>query len=378
MSRHVTHALFTLVAFATVTLSSPARGEITVDYPPVSDNAALQYWQAFAMLPALDAEQEKLLEECLTAPLDDATTALLDKSRPSLMFLHRAAKLRNCDWGFDYRDGISLYLPHLAKARTLARIAVLDARRAFEKGPSSAARDDAFGIVALARQVGGDHTLVSMLVCYALENQMIDLVAPQVPKLGADYADAVAMFKTLPPSPRLDHAVMCERRLMASILRQLNEAEARRPGGWREVWQNTTGPDTPESLENIDSLAKLTQLLEDFQSTYDELGQLVMLPHAEFDAKYPEFVERARAANPMAELLLPAMDKVAAAQRKTEVRMAMLLASIAVAEGGPEKLADLKDPFGDGPFTYRELPGGFELSSKLEADGKPVTVKFAP
>ena len=27
------------------------------------DNAALQYWQAFALMPTLDKEQEKLLQE---------------------------------------------------------------------------------------------------------------------------------------------------------------------------------------------------------------------------------------------------------------------------------------------------------------------------
>ena len=45
-----------------------------------------------------------------------------------------------------------------------------------------------------------------------------------------------------------------------------------------------------------------------------------------------------------------------------------------VVEGGPEKLASIKDPFGDGPFGYKKLDTGFELSSKLQQDGKPVTL----
>jgi hypothetical protein len=63
-----------------------------------------------------------------------------------------------------------------------------------------------------------------------------------------------------------------------------------------------------------------------------------------------------------------------AANRRAETRMAMLLAAIAVLESGPEKLAGIKDPFGDGPFNYRKLEKGFELSSKLEDKGKPVTL----
>lgn len=53
----------------------------------------------------------------------------------------------------------------------------------------------------------------------------------------------------------------------------------------------------------------------------------------------------------------------------------MLLAAAAVVESGPEKLAGLKDPFGDGPFEYKKTDGGFELTSKLQFEGKPVTLK---
>ena len=54
--------------------------------------------------------------------------------------------------------------------------------------------------------------------------------------------------------------------------------------------------------------------------------------------------------------------------------MAMLLASVAVVESGPEALKDIKDPFGDGPFEHRALDKGFELQSKLTYEGKPVTL----
>ena len=48
--------------------------------------------------------------------------------------------------------------------------------------------------------------------------------------------------------------------------------------------------------------------------------------------------------------------------------------AIAVAESGPEKLKVLKDPFGTGPFEYRALDKGFELKSKLQYEGQPVTL----
>jgi hypothetical protein len=50
----------------------------------------------------------------------------------------------------------------------------------------------------------------------------------------------------------------------------------------------------------------------------------------------------------------------------------MLLASIAVVESGPEKLKEIKSPFG--PYEYRALDKGFELKSKAMYEGQPVTL----
>jgi hypothetical protein len=368
-----THStIFALALLPLAVVPVAAQSPRALEPPPVSDNAALQYWQAFAMLPALDASQEKLLETPPDAPLNEAAVKLIDQSHASLLYLHRGAKLRKCDWGLDYRDGIDMLLPHVAKARTLARLAALDARRAFEAGQSERARDDAYGMFALARQVGGDHTLVSMLVCYSIEEMAIDAVAPYLPEVNASYDEAVKMFQTLPPSPPLSQGVFCEKLLTRSIIRQLQQAEERRAGSWRKIWQ--VGMEAPEPLRSVESLEKLVQYMEDFQSVYDELAQLTTFPPREFDAKYPAFVERAEAASPVAKLLLPAMQKVVAAQRHSQARTEMMLAAIAVIENGPEQLESIKDPFGDGPFEYRKLDEGFELSSMLEVEGKPVTL----
>lgn len=344
-------------------------------FPAVSNNAALQYWQAFAMLPALDAQQEQLLDNRATAALDGAAIKLLTDSRASLMFLTRASKLRECDWGLDYHDGASMYLPHLNKARTLARIAALETRRAFEAGEYDRARDIAFGMLAMARQVGGDRTMVSMLVSYMIEEMVVDAVAPYLPLVGAPYDHAVAMFQSLPPGPRISQGVLAEKQLGAWIANELKTAEEKQPGAWRDTWKAMIlGAESTDPIADLQTFDEVIGVLDKFQSVYDELAELTELPPQEFDAKYPEFLERAKAANPIAKVLLPAMDKVMKAQRHSAARMDMLLAGVAVIEGGPEKLAAIKDPFGDGPFEYRKLDDGFELSSKLQQDGKPVTL----
>lgn len=366
--------MLTIVLLLLVGLAATAKTQTAMELPPVSDNAALQYWQAFAMLPALDAKQEKLLESWAEAPLDAAARKLLDQSHASLMFLHRGAKLQRCDWGIDYRDGLSMYLPHLGKARVLARLAALDARWALEARQGDRAREDAFGMVALAHHVGSDHTLVSTLVCYAIEGMAIDAVAPYLPEVSASYKDAVSAFQSLPPSPRLEEAMLCEKRLASSIINQLQNAEIHRPGSWREVWHSMLGKDNPDPLKDIENLGQLVKLMEKFMPVYDELYQLIALPAKEFDTKYPAFAARTEAAQGLAKLLLPSVQKIVTAQRRSQARMAMLLAAIAVVEGGQEKLAGIKDPFGDGPFGYRKLDAGFELSSKFQDNGKAVTL----
>jgi hypothetical protein len=73
---------------------------------------------------------------------------------------------------------------------------------------------------------------------------------------------------------------------------------------------------------------------------------------------------------------LPDVEQLLAKEHRNDARMAMLLAAVAVAESGPEKLKAIKDPFGDGPFEYHALDSGFELQSTLEFEGKPVALTF--
>jgi hypothetical protein len=132
--------------------------------------------------------------------------------------------------------------------------------------------------------------------------------------------------------------------------------------------------DIPEQVKKIKSLPEAIALINGFYSHYDELAKLVSLPKQEFDTQYAEFEKRAKAAAPMTSVLLPTMDKLVAKQDRNTARMALLLAAIAVANDGPDALAKIDDPFGDGPFEYRKLDGGFELKSALVVDEKPVTL----
>ncbi len=360
----------------------PATAPAADPQPDLAGNAAVQYWQAFALLPTLNKDQEKLLAEWDKVPLEGEALKLIAASHNSLMYLHRGARLERCDWGLDYNDGQNMLLPQLAKARDLARLAALHARHEFEQGNWKAGRADATAMMTLARHTARDPVMISQLVRYAIEGMAIDVMTPYVPELKVPYARAVAAYEALPPAPTLEQTVVFEKKFMVEwLIRQLKETEQAKPGSWRELWKNVLGPgegpnppQLPEAVKRVDTLDQAVKLTEDMLPAYDELARLVARPKDEFDAQYSEFAKKTKVERPLAGLILPAVDKVLAKERRHQARMAMLLAAIAVAEGGPDKLKDIKDPFGTGPFEYRALDKGFELKSKLLYDGQPVTL----
>ena len=362
-----------LVLCTLLLVSGNAAAQDTTPRPDPSANAAIQYWQAFTLMPTLDKEQEKILDEWYSVPLDAAADKLISASQTSLMYLHRGAKLQHCDWGLDSNDGISLLLPHLSKARALSRLAALRARSRFEQGNWKAGRQDATDVMVLGRHVGDDPIMISILVRYVIEGASIDAVAPYVTKIKADPKQAARTYEELPKAATLQDAIRNEKtHMLGSIVKQLNEAD-----DWKHLWQQfLQGSEDADEIKHIDSLERILGYIEQLSPTYDELARLVALPKSEFDAKYPAFTEKTKAANPLAGTLLPAVDKILATERRHQARMAMLLAGIAVAQEGPDALKKTNDPFADGPFEYTAIDSGFELKSKLLHEGKPVTLTF--
>ena len=76
-----------------------------------------------------------------------------------------------------------LLLPHLNKARELARLAALHARRELEQGHVEAAAEDAAAILALGRHVGSEPIVISILVRYSIESIAVDLLASYLPEM---------------------------------------------------------------------------------------------------------------------------------------------------------------------------------------------------
>lgn len=370
---------------------SPAAAQAPDDTPDLGANAALKYWQAFAVLPALDRDQEKLLQEWNKVPLDAAALALIDRSRNSRLYLHRGAKLPRCDWSLDAEDGVGLLLPHCPRSLTLARLAALHARYEFEQGHPKAGWEDVTDLLKLGRHVGRGPQFVVRWVDYRIETTAIEAAAPYLPELKPILPKAApALLDGLPAGPTLAQMVLSEKQIgLKWVIEKMKEAERHKEGSWKDVWKNLfAAPEGQDRdvVQSVKTFEQAVRFLEDLLPLYDRLAKVTALPWKEFDAQYPEFVKKARAARPLSDFVLPSgagplssfilppMDRIVARERRYQAQMALFKTALAVIQGGPGKLKDVRDPFGDGPFEYRTLDRGFELKSKLLDRGKPVTL----
>ncbi len=361
---------------------APAADQDPNTEPDLGANAALKYWKAFTLLPALDGTQEKMLESNSKMPLD-AAQDLIGKYQRCRVYLLRGASLPRCDWGEDHEDGLRLILPHVPKAMTLARLATLNARNEFAQGHWRTGADDVAAVLRLAHHIEMDRITISSLVAIRMETIAIEAAAAYLPELKAllpELASAVEDSSLM--GATLAEMVLIEKKIGPMwLIRELKSAEQREPGSWRAVWKDVLeapgekGADADETrARTIKTYEEALAAVNDLLPLYDLLAHIVTLPPGAFDAQFADFASRAKTSNPLAGFFLPNMDKVAESHRRSEARRSLFKAAIAVVQNGPDALKTIKDPFGDGPFEYRALEKGFELKSKFIAHGQPVTL----
>ncbi len=154
-----------------------AGGEMPPGKPAEQRNAALVYWQAWAMNddPELkgDIDWQAIGANTDAGKMPESFTkaaAALGRWNDSLEGLMRASKMPVCDFELAYENGIELLMPHLGKMRGGARLLRVDARRLLvEHKPAEAARRVA-GILRMSRQLRDEGILISGLVGMAIAN----------------------------------------------------------------------------------------------------------------------------------------------------------------------------------------------------------------
>ena len=381
-----TPALFLIVLTSFTILAATSRAQRQQPAGEgLGNNAALRYWQAFAHLPKLDEQQQKLLTDAANGTANGPDAAkLLEGGRDALLYLRRGAAIGACDWGLHPEDGPYLLLPHLGKGRELGRLASAQARQDFAKGNARQAVDGAADAIVLGRHLSTDLTaIVSYLVQLAVERNAIETLASHLGDLDAATLEHLdRRLAALPPGGSMQDCMRVEREsFLEWAIDHLGKMNDNDP--WKEKVLGPFGGATEGERANIEKVVAAAGgtrqgVLKQFESLrqyYQELDKILTLPREQFTAKLADIEERARD-NPVAAATLPSMSKVYDRDAAGRTRMTLLKAAVAVARGGRQRAKDFKDASG-AAVEYYPTDGGFELRSKVVDDGKPVTLVVA-
>jgi hypothetical protein len=198
--------------------------------PAAAANAAVVYWQAFALLPEPLAEPEKAKYEAAVAnpaaPVAGDLAPIIAKFDNSLGELHRAARITACDWNVDYDAGPEGFLPYLEQARPISKAALLRARLEFAAGKTDDAVADVMAVLKLARDCGSNALIVSLLVGAVIEKSATDVLAANLGGLSPAQLDRLApAIAASPAAPSVADGIRLDGQVSCDWLTRILEAE---------------------------------------------------------------------------------------------------------------------------------------------------------
>jgi hypothetical protein len=354
------------VVLGLVLMTVPALGR--ADEP----NAAVHYRKAFELLPQLTAEDRQILDLRAAAPVDEKALDLIKRAEPALAELHRGAAVAECDWGLDFAKGFDgLADPHF-RAPPLAQLACLRSLARFDKGQGADAFADLGAVITLARHLGKDGPYVSRLVQVTLEATAVDFAAVALPRQEAKTVKAVSgWLDRLPKAAPLSETVRGEKQFLLKWVRPQfeNKSVDEIVESWRKIGGSDEEAEAIRKAVGKDPKGYL-KLVDDHVARYEDLAKIVDLTADQYKTAVGEFEKMHPADNPVAGNLLTQAEQMRYVAAHTEVRYAMLRAAVSLILDGPEAIKASKDPFGDGPFEYQALDGGFVLKSQLHKQAK--------
>lgn len=303
--------------------------------PEEIKNAALVYWQAFAVMPQLSESEGKLLHEIEQGEKPVAEGGILLTNSESALHLVKSIKPSTpCRWEIIV-DGPATLLPHLSKARILARLLLLEARFKAEEDPKAAIAPLTSALL-LGRNID-DGVLIQLLVGEAIEAQTLDVAEPLLEKLDAKSAAQLRQaFSQLPPRASLDKAILSEREVFGEWLEPLFMGEP--AAALQKLRQMGTGNDLGEMvrLTAMLSLPKEERqaAFNQFISQYDKIAAACRLPADESVEAMKKIEEEIKdSPNTLIQMLMPALSKANEHHRKTVERYARFQESLDKAAG---------------------------------------------
>jgi hypothetical protein len=348
------HALFLTGVLATQAAFSGvlAAGERPAAAAATVPNAAVIYWQAFALLPAPLVEPQKAKYEAAVAnpaaPVADDLKPIVASFAGSLAELHRAARVAACDWTLDYEAGAECCLPHLEKARALSKAALLRARLGFATGKTDEAVADVVAVLKLARDCGSSPVLISLLVDAAIEKSATEVLEVNLARLSPEQLDRLAKaIDALPATPSVADCIRHEGKMFGDWMARVIDAEAAKvadpkAGGkvLAALFPLVPADDEAERRKLFDllSVADVRESLRLARADYEQAAAIADLPAAERRSRWADFEagiakagpagSREQAMRAISSMFVPATAKVCEKVDEANVRRQLLLQAI--------------------------------------------------
>jgi hypothetical protein len=256
----------------------------------------------------------------------------------------------------------------------------------FEEGRNAEAIDDLVAAATMGRHISRDSINIMVLAGYGIERGVGETLASYLSKLNAAaIKDLKARLANLPPGGTPAAAMKFEEK--AAIDWFVREVKATNDkdnlAGFLALVIRLCGTEGAGQVSKEKGGAFLEacggtkegvlKCAEETRASYVRLGGKLDLPIEQFEKEWK--AEKSKhAANPVFNVLVPALERMRQQQARADIRWALLSAAIDVQQGGRDALKDHPDPVVGGPFKYRPLAKGFELSSNWLYNGQPVTL----
>jgi len=229
----------------------------------------------------------------------------------------------------------------------------------------------------------GGHDGISPLISQlSIERMAIDVAAKHLLETDVDSAKRLSThLSPLPVRETLINELRVEKRMLVDWHVRYAQ-DALRQGGWDPNWLVTRLRFT-EDAEETKAIAEATggapqgllKLARGAETFFHEAMELVDLPPEDFRSAWRDLRRKASAENPLVDVSTN-MELLLANLIEAATRRVLLKAAIAVVHDGPQALKDFKAPYSNGPIEYREVKGGFELTSPLQFTAKALKLAF--
>lgn len=371
----------TVIALSAFFAASFPAAVFPTGLPEESQNAALQYWVAFALCPpdteTLSAATTDHEKYGFGVPVSqELAKSFRGDGERALVHLHRGAKLRSCEWATDLRrDGPKVAAPYGRKARVLARVALLRARWRFEHGDWDRGIEDVIATMMLARHIGRGKIWYNLYFGCQIEAMAIGTAAFYSPRMPEESRGRLARtLKSLPPFTSMREVVLYQEGAIDWAIDNFKRAE--KEGRLPELVASICEEDAKKVLATARDAEALCKLAEAGRPLAREIAEALSLRSDEYDRVFKKQFAPRLDANPIAARLGPDYENARDEESHAHCRLVLLRTGLGVLRRGKAALKDHPDPYGDGPFEYKALDGGFELGSALVCYKRRVRIRF--